>query len=88
LLLFLLLHQCLLKLTGQADDTLDLSRGKAMEYRANVGRKGATGEETELSQAVQLYFYCDEYQLATEMYDKLVTTEFGRMRSFPTSQTR
>jgi hypothetical protein len=88
LLLFLPLHQCLLNLTGQSDDILDLSRGKAMDYRAKVGWKGGTGEETEWSQAMQLYVYCEEYQLATNMYDKLVTTELGIMRSFPTSQTR
>ena len=76
-------YQCVLNLAGRSDHILDLSRGKAMSYRKRFDWKNNSGEQAEWSYAMQLYCYCDEFERATQMFEKLVSLDIGLIRSYP-----
>lgn len=81
-------YQCVLNLTGRSENILDMSRGKAMEYRDKLGWDSRTGEEAEWSFLMQLAFYCKDYGKATEMAKKVETLHAGASRALPLYHAR
>lgn len=93
------LFQLVLKLIGDdladddGDDTfLDMYSGRAMALRRrigcgweNAGRKGTSrpGEVAQWSYSLHLFVYCEEWEKATEMYNKIADMDIGALRSFP-----
>ena len=85
LLHMLPIYQLVLNLTGQNHDILDMYRGKAMDYREKLGwgTKSRDGEEAQWSYSLHLYVYCEAWDLAYDMYDKMIDKDIGVLRSFP-----
>jgi hypothetical protein len=89
------LFQLVLKLIGDNDghDILDMYSGRAMDFRNQLlGRGGwdamgpegrRPGEVAQWSYSLHLYVYCEEWDKATNMYEKIVDLDIGVLRSFP-----
>ena len=75
------LCQVLQNLTGQSRNILDMSGGMARKYRRKIGWETRAGEQAEWSYSMQLYFYCNEFERATDMYEKLVDLGPGFLKS-------
>ena len=85
LLHMLPIYQLVLNLTGQTRDILDMYHGKAMDYRTKLGwgTTNRDGEEAQWSYSMHLYVYCEAWELAYDMYDKMIDRDIGFLRSFP-----
>lgn len=80
------LFQLVMNLTGRTSNILDMYNGGAMCYRTMIGwggDKGRSGELAQWSYSLHLYVYCEEWDMANEMYDKLINEDIGFLRSFP-----
>jgi hypothetical protein len=80
------LFQLVLNLTGHTNNILDMYHGEAMAYRTKAGwgnENGRPGELAQWSYSLHLYVYCEEWDLANEMYDNLINEDIGFLRSFP-----
>ena len=82
------LYQCLLNLAGRSNCIVNLSCGKAKEFRDILGWDDRAGEESEWSYKMQLAVYCEDLPLATELADKLMKIPPGSSRSFAYYHTR
>jgi hypothetical protein len=82
------LYQCILNLTGQSDDILDMAHGEAVEYRTRLGWENRTGEHAQWSYNMQLAFYCAEYDVATALAEKVETINAGASRALPLYHAR
>lgn len=81
-------YQCVLNLTGQSSNVLDMANGKACEYRIKLGYENRIGEQAEWSYHMQIAFYCEEFVLATELYEKLKSIYAGSSRGLPLFHAR
>jgi tetratricopeptide (TPR) repeat protein len=77
------LYQVVLNLTGESKNILDMYTGEAMDYRTKIGWMNRDGEIAQWSYSLSLYVYCQEWEKATEMYNKLIDKDIGFLRSFP-----
>lgn len=64
--------QCLLNLSGQSKDPLDVENGEAIQKQKMVGAEGEIGVEAAKSYGMQVAFYFDEIEKATELYHQVV----------------
>ena len=80
------LYQCILNLTGRSRNILDST--ETMKYRSKLGWEGRTGEETDWSYRMQIAFYSEDFQMATDYANKLMAIAPGQARTFPYYQTR
>lgn len=81
-------YQCILNLTGQSDSILDMSHGKAMDYRTKLGWEERTGEHAEWSFHMQIAFYCEDYALATTLAEKVEQINPGASGALPLYHAR
>lgn len=82
------LYQCILNLTGQSDDILDMALGEAVEYRTKLGWENRTGEHAQFSYHMQLSFYCAEYDVASALAEKVELINSGVSRALPLYHAR
>lgn len=84
------IYQLILNLTGQSDNILDMYNGKAMDFRSKLGWgcPSRDGEVAQWAYSLQLYVYCENWALAGDMYDKLISMDPGVMRGFPAWHSR
>jgi predicted ATPase len=82
------IHQCILNLTGQSEDILNLDEGTATEYREKVGWESRAGEQVQWSYMMQLAVYSEDLEQATAMYEKLEHMPVGVVRSVAFYHTR
>lgn len=82
------LYQCVLNLTGQTDDILDMASGTACDYRTRLGWTCRTGEQAGWSHQMQIAFYCEKFDLATSLYEKLEPVYAGADRGLPLYHAR
>jgi len=81
-------YQCVLNLTGQSDNVLDMSHGKAIAYRTKHKWPNRTGEHAEWSYYMQISFYCQDYAQATELANKVEPIYSGAFRALPLFHAR
>ena len=70
LLMHLPIQQCAANLMGLNKDVLNLNQGPLRKLRAKLGWKygvGGSGEFTEHSLRMQIAFYCEEFDLASNL---------------------
>ena len=66
------LWQCVLNLSGNSKDPLDVENGEAIKKRKMVGAEEEVGAEAAKSYGMQVAFYFDEIEKATELYHQVV----------------
>lgn len=72
-------YQLALNLMGKSGDILVMSgEGTALtRYRKKVGWPNRAGEQAEWSMTMQLYCFCEEFDMAGDMYDKISSVDMG-----------
>ena len=73
------MYQFLLNITGESRSVLDLKHGKAVDRRAMLGWE-AHESQLNLDLAMNLYIHCQEFGLATKVFEKLEKMDVGLMR--------